>query len=66
MALRVSYPTTSRLLILLHALVLFNGLRGDSGRGLRAVAYLRVGGGGADGAPCLAAAETNCYAGQHC
>ena len=28
----------------LHALIFLHGLRGDSGRGLRAVAYLRVGG----------------------
>lgn len=39
----------------LHTLILFHGLRGDSGRGFRAVTHLRVGGACADGAPSLAA-----------
>ena len=40
--------------LLLHARVLLYRLGRYSGCGLGAVAYLRVGGGGADGAPCLA------------
>ena len=43
-----------RFLLLLHALILLHGFRGDSGRGFRAIANLRVGGGRADGAPCFA------------
>ena len=43
-----------RLLILFDPLILFHGLRGDSGRGFRAVAYLCVGRACADGSPCLA------------
>ena len=43
-----------RLLILLHALILLDRLGRDSGRGLCAIAYLRVGRGRADRAPCLA------------
>ena len=40
--------------LLLHARILLDGLRGNRGRGLGAVAYLRVGRGRADGSPCLA------------
>ena len=40
--------------LLLHSGVFLNGLRGNSGRGFRAITYLRVGGGRADGSPCFA------------
>ena len=40
--------------LLFHALILFDRFGRDRGRGFRAVAYLRVGGGGGDRPPCLA------------
>jgi len=56
-----------RLLILLHALILFHGLRGNRGRGFRAVAYLRVGRARGDCAPSLATrhARAHRHANKH-
>ena len=55
------------MLIFLHALILFHGLRGNRGRGFRAVAYLRVGRGRANRAPRFAARQTRTHrhANQH-
>ena len=55
------YQPLLAMLIFLHALILFHGLRGDSGRGFRAVAYLRVGRARADRAPSLAAGQTHSH-----
>ena len=54
-------------LVFLHALILLHGLRGDSSRRLRAVAYLRVGGRCAYRPPSLAArhSHAHCHANQH-
>ena len=53
------------MLILFDPLILFHGLRGDSGRGFRAVAYLRVGRARGDGSPSLAARQAHAHATQH-
>ena len=49
------------MLLFLHSLVLFHGLRGDSGRGFCAVTNLRVGGACADGTPSLAARHSRAH-----
>lgn len=57
-----------RFLSFLHSRVFLDSLRGNRGRGFRAIANLRVGGGRADGAPCFAgrqAAAKN-KAKKHC
>ena len=48
----ISQPLRARLL--LHTLILFHRLGGDSGRGFRAVANLRIACGRADGSPRFA------------
>lgn len=62
------YQPLLALLIFLHALILFHGFRGNSGRSFGAVANLRVGGACADGAPSLAARQSCAHrnANKHC
>ena len=51
-----------RFLSFLHTLILLHGLSDDCGRGLGAVAYLRIGRGRADGSPSLTARQTHSHA----
>ena len=56
-----------RLLILFHSRVFFHGFATNRGRGLRAVAYLRVGRARADGSPRFTArhSSAHCNANKH-
>lgn len=62
------YQPLLAMLIFLHALILFHGLRGNRGRGFRAVAYLRVSSARGDGSPRLAARHARAHrnANKHC